>query len=56
MLGVLQTQDLFVANARLDGVAAAQFAVLVTCNHGNGAAACDAVAAACIELFRLPPK
>jgi hypothetical protein len=30
VLGVLQTQDLFVANARLDGVAAAQFAVLST--------------------------
>lgn len=35
---------------------AAQFAVLVTCNHGDGAAACDAVAAACIERFGLPPK
>ncbi len=30
VLGVLQTQDLFVANARLDGIAAAQFAVLST--------------------------
>lgn len=30
----------------------AKFAVLVTCNHGGGAAACDAAAAACIKRFR----
>jgi CubicO group peptidase (beta-lactamase class C family) len=35
---------------------AAQFAVLVTCNHGDGAAACDAVAAACIERFATASK
>jgi CubicO group peptidase (beta-lactamase class C family) len=35
---------------------AAKFAVLVTCNHGDGAAACDAVAAACIERFATAPK
>lgn len=29
-----------------------QFAVLVTCNHGQGAKACDDLAAACIERFR----
>jgi len=29
-----------------------QFAVLVTCNHGGGAKACDEVAAACIQRFR----
>lgn len=29
----------------------ARFAVLVTCNHGDGAAACDAVAAACIRRY-----
>ncbi len=29
-----------------------QFAVLVTCNHGEGPKACDAVAAACIRRFR----
>ena len=28
------------------------FAVLVTCNHGDGQKACDAVAAACIRRFR----
>ena len=30
----------------------AKFAVLVTCNHGGGARACDEVAAACIQRFR----
>ncbi len=30
----------------------AKFAVLVTCNHGDGSAACDAVAAACVQRFR----
>lgn len=30
----------------------AKFAVLVTCNQGDAAAACDAVAAACIRRFR----
>lgn len=34
----------------------AKFAVLVTCNHGEGAAACDAVAAACIARFRPAAK
>ncbi|MBL8734895.1 MAG: serine hydrolase, partial [Planctomycetes bacterium] len=34
----------------------AKFAVLVTCNHGDGAAACDEVAAACIARFRKPAK
>ncbi|MEC8253357.1 MAG: serine hydrolase domain-containing protein [Planctomycetota bacterium] len=29
----------------------ARFAVLVTCNHGDGAAACDAVAAACVRRY-----
>lgn len=29
-----------------------QFAVLVTCNHGEGPKACDEVAAACIRRFR----
>jgi CubicO group peptidase (beta-lactamase class C family) len=31
---------------------AARFAVLVTCNQGDSGAACDAVAAACIQRFR----
>lgn len=30
----------------------AKFAVLVTCNQGEAAAACDAVAAACVQRFR----
>ncbi|MFT4513070.1 MAG: CubicO group peptidase (beta-lactamase class C family) [Planctomycetota bacterium] len=30
----------------------AKFAVLVTCNHGGGAKACDEAAAACIQRFR----
>lgn len=30
----------------------AKFGVLVTCNQGDAAAACDAVAAACIQRFR----
>jgi len=30
----------------------AKLAVLVTCNHGDGASACDAVAAACVRRFR----
>ena len=34
----------------------AKFGVLVTCNHGDGAAACDAVAAACIQRFRPAAK
>lgn len=34
----------------------AKFAVLVTCNHGDGGAACDAVAAACIQRFRPAAK
>lgn len=34
----------------------AKFAVLVTCNHGDGAAACDEVAAACLARFRKPAK
>ena len=29
-----------------------KFAVLVTCNHGGGAAACDDLAAACIAEYR----
>ena len=33
-----------------------KFAVLVTCNHGDGAAACDEVAAACLARFRKPAK
>lgn len=33
----------------------AKFAVLVTCNQGDAAAACDDAAAACIERFR-PPR
>jgi CubicO group peptidase (beta-lactamase class C family) len=32
----------------------ARFAVLVTCNHGDGAAACDDVAAECIRRFAAP--
>ena len=32
---------------------AAKFAVLVTCNHGGGAAACDAAAAACIRRYAI---
>lgn len=34
----------------------AKFGVLVTCNHGGGAKACDQVAAACIERFRPAAK
>lgn len=34
----------------------AKFAVLVTCNHGDGGAACDAVAAACLARFRPAAK
>jgi len=34
----------------------AKFGVLVTCNHGDGAAACDEVAAACLARFRKPAK
>ena len=34
----------------------AKFGVLVTCNHGDGAGACDEVAAACIGRFRKPAK
>jgi hypothetical protein len=30
----------------------AKFAVLVTCNHGDGSKACDDAAAACIRRFR----
>lgn len=33
---------------------AAKFGVLVTCNHGDGGPACDAVAAVCIQRFRRP--
>ena len=48
VLGVLQTQDLFVANARLDGVAAAQFAALSTL----GGAAVFATATVPMVLLR----
>jgi CubicO group peptidase (beta-lactamase class C family) len=34
----------------------ARFGVLVTCNHGDGAKACDDVAAACIRRFRPAAK
>jgi D-alanyl-D-alanine carboxypeptidase len=34
----------------------AKFGVLVTCNQGDAAKACDAVAAACIRRFRPTAK